>query len=95
VVLFGVATSIENFHEKLPRSAIRCLQGEKFDVERVEESLGKVFDDAVLGPQSALRLGPTLCRQLLERQKDHVQSIRAFVSALKVNNFCHTYYNPS
>jgi len=95
VVLFGLATSIEIFHEKLPRSAIRCLQGEKFDVERVEESLEKVFDDAVLGSQSTLRLGPALCRQLLERQKDHVQSVQAFVNALKVGNLGHTYYNPS
>ncbi|KAH0544505.1 hypothetical protein FGG08_001404 [Glutinoglossum americanum] len=94
VVLFGVATSIEIFHEKLPRSAIRCLQGEKFDVERVEESLEKVFDDALLGPQSALRLGPALCRQLLDRQKDHIQNVQAFVSALKYAYMSHFYANP-
>lgn len=88
MVLFGVATSIEIFHEKLPRSAIRCLKGEKFDVERVEESLEKVFDDAVLRPHSALRLGSALCRQILERQKDHVQSVQAFISALKVSDLC-------
>ncbi|KAI9770252.1 MAG: hypothetical protein M1840_003410 [Geoglossum simile] len=94
VVLFGVATSIEIFHEKLPRSAVRCLQGEKFDVERVEETLAKVFDDALLGQQTTLWLGPTLCKQLLERQKDHVQSIQAFVSALKYAYMSHFYANP-
>jgi hypothetical protein len=80
-----VATSVEIFHEKLPRSAIRCLQGEKFDVERVEETLAKVFNDALFGRKSALWLGPALCKQLLERQRDHVQNIQAFVSALKVS----------
>ena len=84
-MLFGVATSIQIFHEKLPRSAVRCLQGDKFDVERVEETLTKVFDDALLGRQTTLWLGPALCKQLLERQKDHVQNVQAFVSALKVN----------
>jgi origin recognition complex subunit 3 len=84
-VLFGVATSIEIFHEKLSRSAVRCLQGEKFDVERVEETLAKVFDDALFGRQTTLWLGPALCKQLLKRQRDHVQNVQAFVSALKVN----------
>ena len=59
------------------------MQGEQFDVDRVEESLELVFNDCV-GPHSILRLGPGLSRMLLERQRDHVQSIQAFVSALKV-----------
>ena len=83
ILLFGIATSVDIFHEKLPTSAKRCLQGEQFDVDRVEESLEQVFNDCV-GPESILRLGPGLSRMLLERQRDHVQSIQAFVSALKV-----------
>ncbi|KAI9784146.1 MAG: hypothetical protein M1839_002650 [Geoglossum umbratile] len=94
IVLFGVATSVEIFHEKLPRSAIQCLQGEKFDVERVEETLAKVFNDALFGRKSALWLGSALCKQLLERQRDHVQNVQAFVSALKYAYMSHFYANP-
>ena len=86
ILLFGIATSVELFQEKLPKSTIRCLQGTKFDVARVEESLESVFTattgETGCGP---LWLGPGLSRVLLERQKDHVQSVQAFCMALKVS----------
>lgn len=60
------------------------MEGEKFDVERAEECLAQVFDDAVLGRDNVLRIGPTLCDFLLDRQRDHTQSIQSFVAGLKV-----------
>ena len=84
VLLFGVATSIDIFQAKLSRAAIRCIQGDQFDVEPVEASLERVFSDAV-GPESLLRPGPALSKLLLDRQRDHVQSTQAFASALKVS----------
>ena len=90
ILLLGVATSIEIFHEKLPKSIIRLMRGEKFDVERAEECLSRVFNDATMGTQSALRLGPSLSDFLLRWQRDHTQSIQAFVAALKV---CHLLYH--
>ncbi|KAI9680013.1 MAG: hypothetical protein M1817_005028 [Caeruleum heppii] len=93
VLLFGIATSLEIFQSKLPRAAIRCLQGKTFDVERAEESLERVFSSA-MGRTSALRLGPGLSRMLLQRQRDHVQSVAAFVNSLKYAYMCHFYSNP-
>ena len=83
MLLFGIATSVELFHEKLPRSAIRCIRGNTFDVERAEESLERVFNASV-SQSSTLRPGPALSSMLLERQRDHVQSVQAYVKALKV-----------
>ena len=94
VLLMGVATSLEIFHEKLPKATIRMMQGEKFDVERAEECLAQVFNDAVLGEESALRLGPAVCDLLMERQKNHTQSIQTFIAALKYAYMSHFYANP-
>ena len=69
------------------------MRGEKFDVERAEECLARIFNDAI-GRQSVLRLGPLLSDFLLRRQKSHTQSIQAFVATLKVAYMCHFYANP-
>ncbi len=82
--MFGIATSIELFHERLPRATIRCLHGTQFDVEQTDDTLETVFRETVAGPQNLLRLGSTFVNALLERQREHVQNIQAFVSALKV-----------
>ncbi|KAI9836170.1 MAG: hypothetical protein M1837_003433 [Sclerophora amabilis] len=93
VVLFGIATSVEIFHEKLPRIAIRCLRGEQFDVERAEEALERFFNNAT-GTSAILRPGRSLGSMLLHRQKDHVQSMEAFISAVKYSYMAHFFANP-
>jgi len=94
ILLLGVATSVEIFHEKVPKSVIRLMRGEKFDVERAEECLAKIFNDATIGAESVLRLGPSLSDFLLRRQKNHTQSIQAFLAALKYAYMSHFYANP-
>jgi origin recognition complex subunit 3 len=84
VVLFGIATSIELFHERLSRSATRSLYGAQFDVEQTSRTLEKVFRRALAGQDACLYLGSGIVASLLERQYNQVQSIQAFVSALKV-----------
>jgi len=94
VLLLGIATSLEIFQEKLPKATIRMMQGEKFDVERAEECLAQVFNEAVLGNETTLRLGATMCDLLMDRQKNHTQSIQTFVAALKYAYMSHFYANP-
>jgi origin recognition complex subunit 3 len=94
VLLLGIATSLEIFHEKLPKATIRMMQGEKFDVERAEECLAQVFNEAVSGNETTLRLGATMCDLLMDRQKNHTQSIQSFVAALKYAYMSHFYANP-
>ena len=85
VVLFGIATSVELFHERLPGGAVRCLHGTQFNVEQTSETLQKVFQKAVGSCKAPLLLGHGIITLLLERQQDYVQSLQAFVSALKVS----------
>ena len=83
-MLFGIATSIELFHERLPRSATLCLQGVQFDVEQTSKTLIKIFRSVIADPDIRLRLGGSFVAALLERQRDHVQSLQTFIAALKV-----------
>ncbi|KAF1981426.1 origin recognition complex subunit [Aulographum hederae CBS 113979] len=94
VLLFGIGTSVENFHDKLPRSTLRNLQGEQFDVVQAEEILEKVFWTTVCDEDTSLRLGPSLAQMLLEAQKDHLQSVEAFVEAVKYAFMSHFFANP-
>ncbi|KAI9795823.1 MAG: hypothetical protein M1835_005146 [Candelina submexicana] len=94
VLMFGIATSEEIFHDKLSRTAIRCMRGEMFDVEQIEECLEQVFNQALMGPETALWLGPKLSSMLLQRQRNDVQSIQAFVKSLKYAYMSHFYANP-
>ncbi|KAK2626703.1 hypothetical protein QTJ16_003878 [Diplocarpon rosae] len=94
VLLFGIATSIDLFHERLPRAASRCLEGRQFNVEQIDSLLERIFLKAVAGAEAALRLGAGLLSTLLDRQEDHVQSIQSFIAALKYAYMCHFYGNP-
>jgi len=86
VLLFGVATSVDLFHERLSRVASRCLYGAQFDVEQTGPILERVFQKTIAGLKAPLRLGPVLVSSLMERQYDHVQSVQAFTTALKVSS---------
>jgi len=84
VLLFGIATSVELFHERLSRAASSCLFGAQFDVEQTSSLLERIFQKAVAGQRAPLRFGPLLVSTLMERQQDHVQSVQSFIAALKV-----------
>ncbi|KAG0636478.1 origin recognition complex subunit 3 N-terminus-domain-containing protein [Tuber brumale] len=94
VLLVGIATSVEIFHDKLPKSTIRLMRGNKFDVERAEECLAQIFNDSMTSDEAVLRLGASVCDFLLGRYRDHTQSIQAFVAALKYAYMSHFYANP-
>ena len=81
VLLFGIATSVELFQEKLSRETIRYLDGSVFDVQQVDvEDIFKEFQSE----QTTLWVGPGLSRFILQRQKDYIQSHSSFINALKV-----------
>ena len=86
MLLFGIATSVEIFHEKLSRAAIQCMHGQRFEVNRTEDAVERVFSAGV-GPPSRLRPGPALTRLILGRQKDHNDSASSVVGSLKVRRW--------
>ena len=81
VLLFGIATSVELFQEKLSKETIRQLDGSTFDVQQVDvEDVFKAFQSE----QPALWVGPGLSRLILQRQKDYIPSQSTFMNSLKV-----------
>ena len=81
VLLFGIATSVELFQEKLSRETIRCLKGSVFDVQQTNvEDVFKAFQSE----QTTLWTGPGLSRSMLQRQRDYIQSHFSFVHSIKV-----------
>ncbi|TVY35860.1 Origin recognition complex subunit [Lachnellula subtilissima] len=92
-LLFGIATSVELFQERLSRAASRCLYGFRFDVEQTSSILERIFQSAVANSKASLRLGSEIVASLMERQHDHVQSVQSFIVALKYAYMCHFYGN--
>lgn len=81
VLLFGIATSVEIFQEKLSRDTIRYLDGSAFNVQQVDvEDIFKAFQSE----QPTLWVGPDLSKFILQRQKDYIQSHSEFINSLKV-----------
>ena len=88
VLLFGIATSIDLFQEKLSRTTIRCLQGVKFDMEQL--AVDEILKAAVsLNEPRLLWPGSGLSSTMVQRQNDYFQSTSSFVEVIKV-----TKYNP-
>ena len=86
MLLFGIATSVDLFHERLSRAASRCLTGSQFDVEQASSLLERVFQRAVASSKVPIKLSSSFTSILMERQSDHVQSVQSFIGALQVNN---------
>lgn len=81
VLLFGIATSVELFYEKLSKDTIKYLDGSAIDAHQVDaEDIFKAFQSE----QPTLWVGPELSRNILQRQKDYIQSHSSFINSLKV-----------
>ncbi|KAI5210842.1 hypothetical protein E4T38_01930 [Aureobasidium subglaciale] len=96
VFFFGVATSIENFSVKLSKKATRCIQGQRFDVVKAESALEQVTEALYPLSESGsprLWLGPGICSATLRRQREHIQSLDAFVDSAQYAYLSHFYAN--
>ncbi|KAI4748009.1 hypothetical protein E4T50_01729 [Aureobasidium sp. EXF-12298] len=96
VFFFGVATSIENFSVKLSKKATRCIHGHRFDVVKAESALEQITDALYSSPESStpnLWLGPGICSATLRRQREHIQSLDAFVDSVHYAYLSHFYAN--
>jgi origin recognition complex subunit 3 len=91
VLLFGIATSAESFEERISGKSLRYLEGEKFDVTQSDEIIEELFSATVANTDVRLHIGPTLCRRMLDRQKDHVQNVQDFCDGLKYAYMSHFY----
>ncbi|KAH6604715.1 hypothetical protein Trco_006422 [Trichoderma cornu-damae] len=92
-LLFGIATSIDLLESRLLKSACRLIYGVQFDCVQTETILEEVFKGAVVSSDVPLRLGPQILRGMLDRQRDQMAGIQAFISSLKYVYMCHFYAN--
>ncbi|KAL7922652.1 origin recognition complex subunit 3 N-terminus domain-containing protein [Trichoderma austrokoningii] len=92
-LLFGIATSIDLLESRLLKSACRLIYGAQFDCVQTDTILENVFKGAVISSNVPLRLGPQVLRSMLDRQRDHMAGIQAFISSLKYVYMCHFYAN--
>ncbi|KAF8856979.1 hypothetical protein BDZ45DRAFT_691317 [Acephala macrosclerotiorum] len=93
VLLFGIATSLDLFQERLPRIASRSLHGAQFDVEQTSSLVERIFKKVLAGGRAPLRLSTGLVASLVERQQEHAQSVQSFTAALKYGYMCHFFAN--
>jgi len=75
----------------LSGNSLRYLEGEKFDVIQSDDIIEKLFRATVAHTDSRFCVGPTLCRRMLDRQKDHVQNTQDFYDGLKYAYMSHFY----
>ncbi|PNP40304.1 hypothetical protein TGAMA5MH_07782 [Trichoderma gamsii] len=92
-LLFGIATSIDLLESRLLKSACRLIYGAQFDCVQTDTILENVFKGTVISSDVPLRLGPQILRSMLDRQRDHMAGIQAFISSLKYIYMCHFYAN--
>lgn len=84
-LLFGIATSVELFQARLPKSTSQNLYGAQFDVVQMSSVLENIFKAAVAHGANPLIIGPGLLRDLIERQQSQVAGIQIFMNSLKVS----------
>jgi origin recognition complex subunit 3 len=83
-LLFGIATSVDLLQARLLKSACRLIYGARFDAAQADNILETVFRGAVAAADVPLRLGAPLLRSMLDRQREQVAGIQAFISSIKV-----------
>jgi len=83
-LLFGIATSVDLFQARLLKSACQRLYGGQFDVVQTSSVLDSVIKCAVAHTEVGLKIGPSLIRSFVERQREQVAGIQMFVNSLKV-----------
>ncbi|CAH0048051.1 unnamed protein product [Clonostachys solani] len=93
-LLFGIATSVELLQARLLKTACQQIYGAQFDAVQTDAILEAIFKIAVSAGDVPLRLGSPLLKSMLDRQRDQMAGIQAFISSLKYAYMCHFYANP-
>lgn len=93
-LIFGIATSLQIFEDKISKTCVRHLQGKVFDAQATN-TFQSLFEDHMFGLNNkAILLGPTILEDILKRQQASTESIDVFISSLKYAYMSHYYSNP-
>ncbi|KAI1929714.1 Origin recognition complex subunit 3 [Ophidiomyces ophidiicola] len=94
VFLFGVATSMDLFEARLPRSTIGQLQAECFDICGSKDSIHQIFFHLEAHRDGTLWLGHNVSRLLVEQSDNQFQSPERFGNSLRYAYMSHFFANP-
>lgn len=94
-LVLSIATSIDVFQENLRQSCIRMMEGVSINAH-LTGCLEEVILDTVLESShtKSILIGPTTFRNIIRRQRESLESIDSFVSALKYTYMTYYYSNP-
>lgn len=95
VLLFGVASTLDQFQQLLSISVIKYLAPKIFEVRQNDECLKLIIDKVtpnrerltkiLMEDGRRLRLGPRVLHYLIDRYKSWNQSVEDFISGIKVS----------
>ncbi|KIW04148.1 hypothetical protein, variant [Verruconis gallopava] len=94
VLLFGIATSVDNLQERLSQNATRCLVGQQFDAVQPEQIVEDVFATTTVTGSHRLWLGAQIGNMLLQRHHENLLSTQDLVDSLQYAYMSHFYANP-
>ncbi|KAL9623204.1 MAG: hypothetical protein Q9160_002519 [Pyrenula sp. 1 TL-2023] len=83
ILLFGIATSVELFESRLPRSMIRQIDGTSFNLQPPEDVYWQLFKASQSSASTNVWLGEEACNLLSERSQDQSAEAGSFVQAIK------------
>ena len=82
--MFGIATSAENFYDKLPRDTVELLDGQVVDLIKPQQLFEEFLMSTVDIEELAPRLGPEILSAIASWQSDYIQSVQGVMDAFKV-----------
>lgn len=82
-VLLGIATTVELFESRLPKSVIEVLDAKVFHLPSSEDVLNQILDDIQLDTDQNHVFGPTSIAALKEMTQGQGVTIDSFTSAIK------------
>ncbi len=94
VAFLGIATTIELFESRLPKSVLHLLDITAFDVSSLRDPIYKIFCSVQCDPRTKLCLGASAIHVLHDLTHDQIASTSSFVQALKYIYMTHFFANP-
>jgi len=88
ILLIGIATSLETFHQSLPISSLSLLQIEKFKLLQSYECINEIIQKIFIETIDDFKLGIKPFQYLLDNFNFLNLSVDSFIRGLKVNIFC-------
>ncbi|ORX50312.1 hypothetical protein BCR36DRAFT_352357 [Piromyces finnis] len=94
ILLIGIATSLETFHQSLPISSLSLLQIEKFKLLQSYECINEIIQKVFIETIDDFKLGVKPYQYLLDNFNFLNLSVDSFIRGLKFSVMYHFYSNP-